>query len=123
MSDAELKAIRQRKFRDLQRRLANKRGKGEYVRANEVLNRIFKGRAWEVFKAAACQYPQVMDQVRSIFVNLALSGKLESVTGEQLYLFLRNMGLRVKLNTQINFASHGELKSLAEKMKEGPERS
>ena len=123
MSDAELKAIRQRKFRDLQRRLANKRGKDEDVRANEVLNRIFKGRAWEVFNTAACQYPQVMDQVRNIFVKLASSGKLESVTGEQLYLFLRNMGLRVKLNTKINFASHGKLKPLAEKMKEGPARS
>jgi hypothetical protein len=52
-----------------------------------------------------------------LLAELASSGKLKEVTGEQLYLFLANLGLKVRLDTKIEFASHGELKPIAEKLK------
>ncbi len=118
MSESELRAIRRDKLRELQRRLAEKQNKTEEIDADKVLKGIFKGRAWEVFNSAIYQYPAIMGKVKDALVNLALSGKLQEVTGEQLYLFLRNLGLRVRLNTRIRYTDHGQLKSLAEKIKQ-----
>ena len=118
MSDAELRAIRQKKLRELQEKLACEQEKTGKTDVDEVLNGIFKDRAWEVFNTASHQFPNVMVRVKKGLVKLALSGKLREVTGEQLYLFLRNLGLRVRLNTKIRFVDHGELKSLSVKMRE-----
>ena len=118
MSDSELAAIRRSKLRELKRRLSAKQRKTEEIDADKILNEIFTGRAWEVFNAASSQFPNVMKQVKKALAKLALSGRLEAVTGEQLFLFLRTLGLRVKLDTKIRYTEHGKLKSVAEKMKE-----
>ncbi len=117
MSDPELEAIRRNKLRELQRRLHAPK-KIEETDANGVLDRIFTGRAWEVFKAADLQFPTAMRSVRDVLVDLARSGRLTEITGEQLYVFLRNLGLRVRLVNKIRFVEHGELKSISEKVKE-----
>jgi len=118
MSDSELEAIKQRKLRDIQKRWAARQKKPEKTDADEVLNKVFQGRAWEVFNAANQQFPPVMSQIKGALVKLASSGRLTEVTGEQLYLLLRTLGLRVRLNTTIRYTEHGKLKSLAEKIKE-----
>jgi len=117
MSDSQLDAIRRKKLLALQRKLAQKENKTEPVNANEALDRIFRGRAWEVFNAASYQFPQAMSRIKDLLAELASSGKIKEVTGEQLYLFLANLGLKVRLDTKIEFASHGELKPIAEKLK------
>ena len=118
MSNSELAAIRRNKLRELKGRLTAKQKKTEEIDADKILNGIFKGRAWEIFNAATYQFPNVMKQVKKALVKLALSGRLKAVTGEQLYLFLKTLGLRVRLDTKIRYAEHGKLKSLADKMKE-----
>jgi len=50
MSESELNALRRKKLRELQRRLAKKEKKTKRVNADNVLDRIFRGRAWEVFQ-------------------------------------------------------------------------
>ncbi len=123
MSDGELTAIRQSKLRELKKRLAAKQKETEQVDADTILNRIFRGRAWEVFNAASYQYPDVARRLKDTLVDLVLSGKLREVTGEQLYTFLKYLGLRVKLDTRIRFTEHGKLKLLSEKIKEDFRRS
>lgn len=118
MSDRELEAIRRKKLQELQRRLATRQKKTAEIDADEVLNKIFKGRSWEVFNCASSQYPDVMIKVKEALVQLALSGRLREVTGEQLYHFLRNLGIRVKLDTKIRFSEKGKLKPFTEKIKE-----
>ncbi|MCW4055563.1 MAG: hypothetical protein NWE82_02125, partial [Candidatus Bathyarchaeota archaeon] len=118
MSDPELEAIRRSKLRKLQQRVAAKEEQTEETSEDEVLDRVFRGRAWEVFRAASYQYPSLMLKLKSALAKLASSGKLKELTGEQLYVFLRNLGLRVRLNTKIRFTDHGQLKSLSEKIKE-----
>lgn len=118
MSDADLAAIRERKLREFQKRLAPKEDKPKTVNQQEVLDKIFKDRAWEVFNTATQQFPEAMSKVKEVLVKLASSGRLAEVTGEELYFFLRKLGVDVRLDTKINYASHGELKSLEEKMKE-----
>ena len=118
MSESELNAIRRKKLRELQRRLARKEKKTKGINADNVLNKVFRGRAWEVFNVASYQYPTAMQRIKEVLVKLALTGTLDDVTGEQLYRFLKNLGLKIRLETKINFADHGKLKSLAEKMKD-----
>ena len=118
MSDSELDAIRRRRLLELQRKLAGRERKIEGTDPERVLNRIFKDRAWEVFNSASHQFPEAMSTVKELLVKSATLGNLREVTGEQLYLFLADLGLRVRLNTKIEFASHGELKSLEDKLKE-----
>jgi DNA-binding TFAR19-related protein (PDSD5 family) len=117
MSDEELAAIRQKKLREFQRRVISEE-KPDVPSGEEILNRIFKGRAWEIFNVASYQFPDAMHKVKDVLVKLASSGKLTEVTGEELYVFLRKLGLEVRLNTQINYANHGKLESLEERMKE-----
>ncbi len=119
MSDSELEAIRRRKLRELRRKMATEQEEDtDRTDANKILDSIFKGRAWEVFTSASSQYPHIMGRIKHELVRLAVSGKLSDVTGEELYLFLRNLGLRVRLKTKIRVMDHGKSKSLNEKIKE-----
>ena len=118
MSDSELAAIRQKKLREIQRRFSAKQIQPDTTGPKDVLNRIFKDRAWEVFNSATAQFPVEMSKVRKILTELAVSGKITQVTGEELFVFLKKLGLDVKLNTTITYASHGQLKTVEEKMKE-----
>ena len=121
MSDSELERLRRQRFAQLRRRLLVKtQEKKEEAKEStqDILNRIFVGRAWEVFKAVQAQYPVVAKRLEDILVQLASSGKIRQVSGEELYFLLRNSGIRVRLKTTIRIKEHGELKSLGEKMRE-----
>ena len=118
MSDKELTALREKKLRELQKKFGEKRTQPEQVNKDDVLNKIFKDRAWEVFNIASQQFPDAMNKIKAVLVKLGSSGRLTEVTGEELFFFLKKLGLDVRLNTKITYASHGQLKSLEEKMKE-----
>ena len=118
MSDSELSAIRKKKLREIQKRFSAKQTPPDTSGPKDVLNKIFKDRAWEVFNSATVQFPVEMSKVKKILTELAVSGKITQVTGEELFVFLKKLGLDVKLNTTITYASHGQLKTLEEKMKE-----
>lgn len=118
MNDLELEAMRRKRYLQLQKRMAIKENKTKEPNADDVLNRVFKGRAWEVFNSASHQFPEVMTRIKELLVKLALSGEVKEITGEELYLFLVDLGLKVRLQTKIEFASHGEVKSLHDRLKE-----
>ena len=118
MSDRELEAIKQKRLQELQKRMSFQEQKNEPSDANATLNGIFEGRAWEVFKAARAQFPREMAKVEHLLVRLALEEKITKVDGEQLYALLREIGLRVRLNTTITVISHGKTNLLSEKFKE-----
>jgi DNA-binding TFAR19-related protein (PDSD5 family) len=119
MSDLELERLRKRKLAKLSKRfLKNKEGKKEENNKQNILHRVFVGRAWEVFNATRAQYPQVAEKLRKVLVQLASSGKITRVTGEELYFLLRRMGLRVRLKTTIRINEHGKLKSIEEKLRQ-----
>jgi len=117
-SDKELEAIKQRKLRELQKRITFREQKKEKTDGYEILNKIFKGRAWEVFNAAQMQFPAEMVKIERLLLSLALEGKITQMQGEQLYALLREIGLRVRLNTTIKVASHGTTKLLSDKFKD-----
>jgi DNA-binding TFAR19-related protein (PDSD5 family) len=118
MSDKELEVIKKRKLREMQRRITLREQKREQVDGQKILNKVFKGRAWEVFHSAQEQYPIEMAKIEHLLVKLALEGKITQMQGEQLYSLLREIGLHVRLNTTIKVVSHGKTKLLSEKFKE-----
>lgn len=85
----------------------------------EILDAMFGNRAWEVYSAAAYQYPQVIAQVEKILVEGIKEGKIaDIIDGAALMGFFRQVGLPVRLNTKIRISDKGELKTLEQKMKE-----
>jgi len=118
MSDDELERLRRRRLAQLSSRLLTNRERKEKVSKQDLLKRVFVGRAWEVFNATQAQYPQVAKRLGDVLVQLVSSGRIKRVSGQELYYLLRRMGLRVKLKTTIRIKEHGKLKSLEEKMKE-----
>jgi DNA-binding TFAR19-related protein (PDSD5 family) len=118
MSDRELDVLKKKKLQELQKRISSQEQKQEQTDTNGILNRVFEGRAWEVFNIARAQFPKEMANVEHLLVNLALEKKIISIDGETLYELLRKIGLPVKMKTTINVIGHGKIESLSEKFKE-----
>jgi len=128
--DQELELLKRRKLLEMRRRLlmekaleaekkAEEEQQGKLRDPEEVLKNFFFGRAWEVWNAAKQQYPEVIREVGVALVSLVESNKLkEKITGEQLYWLFRQLRLPVRLETKIRILESGELKTIAEKLKE-----
>ena len=86
----------------------------------QVLQRVFVGRAWEVYEATRNQYPSIAGRLFEELAQLVQAGQLTGqITGEQLYGLLRQIGLDVRLDTKIQVLDHGKLKSLGDKFRGG----
>ena len=123
--DEELERIKRRRMLELQRRmLREEKAEKEAEKpaeptARDILNSMFSGRAWEVYETAKIQYPTVMPQVEQALVEGIRSGKIKDrIDGENLFVFLRQLGLNVRLNTSIRYKEHGELKTIGQRIKE-----
>ncbi len=134
--DSSIELLKRRRLLDIRRKLLiertesmkeeeqKKQEKGKEqdqkkLGPKEVLKKRFVGRAWEVWYTAEAQYPEVMVRLADAMVSLIKAGKLSGpITGEQLYSFFRRLGLRVRLKTKIRIYEGGELKSIADKLKE-----
>ena len=131
--DSSIELLKRRRLLDIRRKLLIKRVETmkeeeqekekkpgqKKLGPKEVLKKRFVGRAWEVWYTAEAQYPEVMVRLADAMVSLIKAGKLSGpITGEQLYSFFRRLGLRVRLKTKIRIYEGGELKSIADKLKE-----
>lgn len=118
--DYELEKLKRKKLLELRRRPSvSPRREGETKDPREVLKDILIGRAWEVYRAAWSQFPGVMPRVERALISAIRAGRIRNkINGESLYLFLRTIGLPVRLKTSIRIKEHGELKTLQEKFKE-----
>lgn len=132
MSDEELEALRRKRLDKLRRRL-EKETKMESQKveqkvlaaekraetSEDILNRFFTGRAWEVLNAAKAQYPQAGRHIENTLIKLIKEGRIRSrISGTELYGLFRRLGYRVRLQTRIQILEHGKVKSLEQKIKE-----
>ena len=126
--DDELERLKRRKMQEMQRRMAAHdaaqaaqtlaKEKPKEPSTDQILDTIFGDRAWEVWRIAREQFPKVIPQIEQALVDAVKQGKIvEKIDGGGLAMFLRQMGLPLRLNTQIRFAEHGELKTLEQKLK------
>lgn len=124
MSDSELDIARRKRLLEMQkqlfaRKIAEKEpAKAETKAPSDVLRSLLVGRAFEVLEVAKRQFPNEMRLLEKELGDLAISGRLQGpITGEQLYGFLRRIGLPVRMETKIRIAESGELKSIRDKLK------
>jgi DNA-binding TFAR19-related protein (PDSD5 family) len=121
--DSELEKLKRERLAEMQRRVTAKQqaeASPGRLEPRQILERVFVGRAWEVYNAARSQYPGIADQIFKELAELVQSGRLRTkITGEQLFGLLRTIGLDVRLDTKIQVLEHGELRSIADKFR-GP---
>lgn len=120
--DSELDRLKRRRLADMQKRLNSRQQQSQAeigkLEPAKVLEKVFVGRAWEVYHAARQQYPRIADQIFQELAELVRIGRLKGqITGEQLYGLLRQIGLDIRLETKIQVLDHGELKSIADKFR------
>lgn len=86
---------------------------------DELFNKYFYGRAWEVYRAAKQQYPEAMEKIEKALQEAIKAGKIkEKISGEALYTLFNQIGMRVRLETTIMYKKHGELKTIEQTLKE-----
>ena len=119
--DSELERIKRQRLAAMQKRMAAKQQKEAApvkLEPRQILEKVFVGRAWEVYHAARAQYPVIADQIFRELAALVQAGQLRGkITGEQLFGLLRQIGLDVHLDTKIQVLEHGELKPLADRFR------
>ncbi len=83
------------------------------------LGKIFDESAWKVWEAAVQQRPVEAGEVVKAFRALYDAGRLrERVTGAHIYWLFRQLGLPLRLETKIRILESGELKTIADKLRE-----
>ena len=120
--DSELQRLKRQRLAEMQKRLNAKQEQSQTTSGKfdpaKILEKIFVGRAWEVYHATRQQYPTIADQIFQELAELVRTGRVKGpITGEQLYGLLRQIGLDIRLETKIQVLDHGELKSIADKFR------
>ena len=119
--DAELERLKRQRLAKMQRTISAKQQQAAGNNKTDPINtlqRVFVGRAWEVYHAAMQQYPQIAEQIFQELARLIQNGQVTGqITGEQLYGLLRQIGLEVRLETKLQVLEHGELRSIADKFR------
>jgi DNA-binding TFAR19-related protein (PDSD5 family) len=122
-SDLELQ--RQKRVLELRRKMLQSQAKS--VAAPELkpleaprdaVRKILAGRGAEVMETARRYYPAEIERLESSIAALVAQGRLKGpISGEELYAFLRRLGLLFSMDVKIRIKEHGELKSIEEKLR------
>ena len=120
--DKELEILRRKRLLEMKRRLVKQQEPEtieEKKSPTEILNSVFYNRAWEVWSSAERQFPTAIKKVEAVLVEIITSGKFKGrINGEELLWFLRRVGLDVRMKTKIRIYERGELKTIADKLKD-----
>ena len=124
VDDPEIDIINARKLRELRERAAAM----EKVKASsqqprpkssrEILSSYLYDRADEVLDLAYGQYPVQTEAIVTRIARLILSGEITSrISGGELLMLFRYVGLNIRVNTTIKVEDDGKLISFSEKLK------
>ncbi|OLE71745.1 hypothetical protein AUF78_00615 [archaeon 13_1_20CM_2_51_12] len=84
----------------------------------DAVRKILAGRGAEVMETARRYYPAEIERLESSIAALVAQGRLKGpISGEELYAFLRRLGLVFSMDVKIRIKEHGELKSIEEKLR------
>jgi DNA-binding TFAR19-related protein (PDSD5 family) len=123
-SDLELQ--RQKRVLELRRRLLQSQNKQAAAPPpkpveppRDIVRKILVGRGAEVLESARRYYPAEIERLESSIASLIAEGRLRGpISGEELYSFLRRLGLAFSMDVKIRIKEHGELKSIEEKLRQ-----
>jgi len=87
--------------------------------ACDIVRKILAGRGAEVMETARRYYPAEIERLESSIAALVAEGRLKGpISGEELYAFLKRLGLAFSMDVKIRIKEHGELKSIEEKLRQ-----
>jgi DNA-binding TFAR19-related protein (PDSD5 family) len=123
---SEIELLRQKRALELRKKMLLSQEKSTPIaeapklNPHEVVQKILTGRGAEVLETARRYYPKEVGIIEENLARLIESSRLKGpVSGEELYSFLRRVGLSFSMDTKIRVKEHGELKTLEEKFREG----
>jgi DNA-binding TFAR19-related protein (PDSD5 family) len=122
-SDLELQ--RQKRVLELRRKMLQSQAKSVAApepkppeSPRDAVRKILAGRGAEVMETARRYYPAEIERLESSIAALVAQGRLKGpISGEELYAFLRRLGLTFSMDVKIRIKEHGELKSIEEKLR------
>jgi DNA-binding TFAR19-related protein (PDSD5 family) len=123
---SEIELLRKKRELELRKKMMLSQEKNPHARAQtakasprEIVRRVLAGRGIEVLETARRYYPQQVSQVEETLAGMIESGRLKGpVSGEELYSFLRRIGLVFSMDVKIRVKERGELKTLEQKFRE-----
>ena len=123
-SDLDLQ--RQKRALELRRKMLQSQEKPATIQPpkppespRDIVRRILSGRGEEVIETARRYYPAEIEKLESNIATLVAEGRLKGpISGEELYAFLRRVGLAFSMDVKIRIKEHGGLKSIEEKLRQ-----
>ncbi len=127
-TSSDIDLLKQKKAHELHRKmllLQNKppqqpqEPKEAKMDSGKIVRGILAGRGVEVLETARRYYPQEVMVLEGRIAEAVRAGRLKGpVSGEELYSFLRSLGLNFSMDIKIRVAEKGKLKTLEEKLRE-----
>jgi DNA-binding TFAR19-related protein (PDSD5 family) len=123
---SEIELLRKKRELELRKKMILSQDKSTPARdatpkasSRDVVRKILEGRGVEVLETARRYYPKEVSQVEETLASLIESGRLKGpLSGEELYSFLRRIGLVFNMDVKIRVKEHGELKTLEQKFRD-----
>jgi DNA-binding TFAR19-related protein (PDSD5 family) len=123
--DPDIDIINARKLRELREKAAAmEKAKASSQQpgpksSREILSSYLYDRADEVLDLAYVQYPVQTEAIVTRIARLILFGEITSrISGGELLMLFRSVGLNIRVNTTIKVEDDGKLISFSEKLKQ-----
>ena len=125
--DPDIAIIKARKMKELWKKAALENSKasqkeqGQKARSRtdrEILSDFLYDRGEEVLKLAETQFPSQTYAIVRRIADLIRTGELQQrISGGEILMLFRSIGINVRVNTTIKIEDHGKLVSFSEKLK------
>jgi DNA-binding TFAR19-related protein (PDSD5 family) len=129
--DPDITIIKARKMKELQRHaVMQEKMKANKEHANlpktdrEFISSYLYDRGEEVLNVSESQFPIQTRAIISKIVELIKAGEIkQKISGGELLALFRSIGMNIRFNTSIRVEDHGNLVSIADKLKYNSEES
>lgn len=123
--DPDIAIIKARKMKELWKQAALEKatqkelGRKAHTKTDrQIVYDFLYDRGDEVLKLAESQFPTQTRMIIKRIANLIKSGEIQQrISGSELLLLFRSVGIYVRVNTSIKIKEHGKLVSFSEKLK------
>ena len=125
--DPDIAIIKARKMKELWKQAALEKSKAAQKEQEqkariktdrEIVSDLLYDRGEEVLKLAEIQFPSQTRMIIKRIADLTKAGEIQQrISGGELLMLFRSIGINVRVNTTIKIEDHGKLVSFSEKLK------
>jgi DNA-binding TFAR19-related protein (PDSD5 family) len=121
--DPDIALIKARKMKELWKKAALEKSKAiqkedEQKRRTRIVSDFLYDRGEEALKLAESQFPAQTRAIVKRLADLIKSGEIQQrISGGELLMLFRSIGISVRVDTTIKIEDHGKLVSFSDKLK------